>query len=155
MSTSVRTLKPRQLQSPPQNLVKFDSNTEIKSISIPTLKTREFCMSLDTKTTLILIQTLNEVIFDPHKITSILIPTLKSSQVRLPTLKSSLCRPPTQQPRQFDANTRTMSFWGRVIFRVTVTCSCHTAAIRIISLRIPTRIVLDVSILRGNSENSA
>ena len=44
-----------------------------------------------------------------------------------------------------------MSFSGLVILRVlhiTSTCSCDTAAIRIILIRVPTRIILDVSILQ-------
>ena len=98
MSISVLTLKPNRFLSPTQNQVNFDPNTEVKSISIPTLKTRQFYMPHDTKTKLIFIQTLNQVIFDPHtKNKQIMIPTLKSSRIRPPTLKSSLFRPPTQQ----------------------------------------------------------
>ena len=98
MSVSILTLKPSQFISPTQNQVNFGPNIEIKSISMPTLKTSQFSMSPDTKTKQISIQTLNQVIFDPHtKNKQIMIPTLKSSRIRPPTLKSSLFRPPTQQ----------------------------------------------------------
>ena len=66
MSISVLTLTPGQYLSPTQNQGNSDPNTEIKSISITTLKTSQFCMPPDTKTKLISIQTLNQVIFDPH-----------------------------------------------------------------------------------------
>ena len=47
-------------------LVNFDPSTEVKSIMIPTVKTSQFRMPPDTSTKLISIQTLNQVIFDPH-----------------------------------------------------------------------------------------
>ena len=55
-SMSVLTPKPSQF-------LPYHKN---KSISIPTLKTSQSCMPPDTKTKLISIQTLNQVIFDPH-----------------------------------------------------------------------------------------
>ena len=69
MSISVLTLKPRQFLSPSQN----------QWISTPTLKssqfrsppqTRQFFMPLDTENKSISIETLNHVIFDPHTKTS-------------------------------------------------------------------------------------
>ena len=76
-------------------------HTEMKSFSILTLKTIQFCIPLDTKTKLISIQTKPSHFRPSHKTKSILIPTLKSSQVPPPTPNPSLFRPPTQQPRQF------------------------------------------------------
>ena len=63
---TVLALKPRQLLSPTQNHVNFDPKAEVKSISIPTLEARQFCMPPDMKTKLISTQTLEQVIFYPH-----------------------------------------------------------------------------------------
>ena len=112
--------------------VNFDPNTEVKSISI-TIKTSQFCVPPDTKTELISIHTLNQVVFDLHT---------KASQ-----LWSIHCNQVNSDPPHwnhvyfdhlhnnqvnFDANTKTMSFSGRVTLRVAIpvpdTCSFDTAA---------------------------
>ena len=62
---SVLTLKPSQFLLFIQNQVNFDPNTEVESMSIPTLKRSQFLMPPDPRTNLILIQTINQVIFDP------------------------------------------------------------------------------------------
>ena len=68
------------------------------SISIPTLEITQFCMPPDTKTKVISIQSLNQVIFDPHTKQVNYDPYIvKLSQPQFPTLKSRLFRPPTQQ----------------------------------------------------------
>ena len=82
------------------------------------------------------------VVRHPHETKSILIPTLKSSQLPSPTETVSFEHPHNEV--NFDTNTTIMSFSGRVALRVmhTSTCSCDTAAIRIIQLRVPTRYFL-------------
>ena len=110
-STSIPTPKPSQFRSLHQNQVNFDPpresqvnfapNTDVKSLSIPTLTQVNFDAP-GHKTKLISIQTLNQVIFDPHTTTEFIpILKLKSSWIRSSTLKSSPCRPPTQQPSRF------------------------------------------------------
>ena len=57
---------------PPHEIqVKFDPNTDVKSISIPTLKTNPIPIRPHRKTKLVSIQTLNQVIFDPDTINSV------------------------------------------------------------------------------------
>ena len=53
MSSSVLILKPRQSVSHTPNQVHFDPNAEVKSISMPTLKTSEVGMPPDTNAKLI------------------------------------------------------------------------------------------------------
>ena len=134
-SISVLTLNSSQFLSPTQNQVNFDPNTEVESISIPTLKARQFCMSPDTKTKLISMQALNQVILDPRTKPSQLW-SLQWNQVNSdpPHWNHGYFDHPHNNQVNFDANTKTMWFVGRVTLRFihTSTCSCDTAAIRII-----------------------
>ena len=81
---------------------------------------------------------------------SIPTPILESSQFRPLALKSGLFRPHTTTKVYFDVNTKTLSYSASVISRDihTGTCSCDTAATRIAQIGVPTRIILDVSILK-------
>ena len=136
MSISTPTLKPCPFYPPHWNQVNFNPNTEVKSISTLTLD-KSFLMPSDTKTKLISIQILNQVIFDPHTD-----PLTKPSQVRSLHWNQVNSDPPRQNQGyfdhpcsnqvSFDTNTKPMSFSSRVILRVihTGTCSCDTAAIR-------------------------
>ena len=135
-SSSVLTLKPSQFISPHKNQVDFDPNTEVKLTSIPTLNPSQFCMPPDTKTKFILIQTLNQVIFDSRTKPSQFW-CLHWNQVKShpPHWNHVYFDHPHNNQANFDANTKTMSFSGRVALRVThtSTCSRDTAAkIRII-----------------------
>ena len=147
-SISVLTLKPSQFLPPPQKEANFDPNTEVESISIFTLKTSQFCMPPDTKTKLISIQTLNQIIFDPHT---------KPSQLWSQHWNQVNSDPPHWNNVYFDHPCIYQvhfecehSFSGRGTLRVmkSRTWSCDTAAARrIIYLRLPTRL-LDVSVLQ-------
>ena len=107
-------------------------------------------MHSDTKTELISIHPLNQVIFDRHTRPS-QFRTLHWLQVNSdpPHWNQVYSDHPHNDQVNFDANTKAMSFSGRVTLRVihTITYSCDTAAMRIIYLRVPIRIILDVSVL--------
>ena len=70
----------------------------------------------------------------PYKTKPIMIPALKSSQLRSPTQNHVYFDHPHNNQLNFDTNTKTMSFSGRVTLRVihTSTCSCDTAGMRTI-----------------------
>ena len=114
-------------------------------------------MPPDTKTKLISIQTLNQVIFDPHTKPSQFW-SLHWNQVNSdpPHWNHVYFDHPHNQVN-FDANTKTMSFSGRVTWRdiYTSKCSCDTAAVRTLQLRIQTRNIFDVSMLQLTLENIA
>ena len=65
-SISTTHIKLVKFDLPHKNQVYFDPNTGVESISIPALKTSQFCMPSDGKNKLITIQTLNQVVFDPY-----------------------------------------------------------------------------------------
>ena len=70
------------------------------------------------------IQTLNQVIFDPHTKPSKFIILYWNVSSRSPILKSRPFRPPTQQGN-FDVNKKTMIFLGRVTLR-----AIHTSFVK-------------------------
>ena len=113
-SISVLTLNPCQFLSPTQNQANFDPSTDVKSISIPTPKSSNFCMPPYTKTKFISIQTVNQVIFDPHTKTSQL-RSLHWNQVKSdpPRWSHVYFDHPHNNQVNLDANTRTISFSGR------------------------------------------
>ena len=92
----------------------------------------QFGMPPDTKTKLISIQTLKQVIFDPHKKPSQFW-SLHWNQVNSdpPHWNHVYFDHPHNIQVNFDANTKTMYFSGRVTLRVMHTgkCFCGTAAI--------------------------
>ena len=119
---------------PHKSQVNFDPNTDVKSISMPP----------DTKTKLISIQTQSQAIFDPHTKPSQYL-SLHWNQGNSDPLhwNQVYFDHPHNSQVNFDVNTKTMSFSARVILRVihAGTCSCGTAAIRIIQIRVSTRVI--------------
>ena len=119
MSVFVLTLKPSQVISSAQNQVNFDPNAEVRSISIPALNVGHFSISPDTKTKLISIQTLKQVIFDPRTKPSHFW-SLHWNQVNSdpPHWNYVYFDHPHDNQVNFDANNKTMPFSGHVTSRL-------------------------------------
>ena len=134
-SISVLTLKPSKSISPTQHQVNFDPNTEVKLISIPILRTRQFGMpprhenevnsDPDSKPSRFRPPQKNKVNSDPYtEIKSIPIPHTEIKSISTTHTTKSISMPMLKP----------CHFCGRVTFRVThtSTCFCDTAARRII-----------------------
>ena len=144
MSVFVLTLKPSQVISSAQNQVNFDPNAEVRSISIPALNVGHFSISPDTKTKLISIQTLKQVIFDLHtKACQFWSPYWNEVNSDPPHRNHAYFDHPPNNQGSFDASTNSMSSSGRVILRVIRTRNRDAAEIRFMKLRVPTHVILD------------
>ena len=117
-SISILTLKTSQSLSPTQNQVNHDPNTEVRSMSIPTLKTSQFCTPPDTKTNLISVQNLSQVVSTPTKPSQIWAPHWNQVNSDPPYWNHFYFDHTRNNQVNFDANTRTMLFSGRVTLRV-------------------------------------